>query len=155
MEWDEISICLPERTAKSCKSRYSRLQPMSEPTWTPEEDTNFIECYQDGMEWEDISKCFPGRSASICRLPYNRLKPASERPPAKPRWTPEEKAKLFRYYQAGMNWKDISTHFPGRSAGSCKSYHHRLKPASERPPAKPRRERKRGKRREAEGKRGG
>lgn len=113
--WDGWGAILPARTPRAISAHARALgvtfEDKPHPGWTEEECDLIREYYEDfGADWEGWRSVLPRRSPLAIRTKANRLGII-----AKPRWSCEEMAALFRHpfrSEQWSKWKDI---LPGRS----------------------------------------
>lgn len=75
-EWKTIQGFMPDRTAKQCRTRYTRyLHPYTERIPWSDDDIQLLQqkVEDNGRKWEVISTFFPGRDATSIRYQYSRL----------------------------------------------------------------------------------
>jgi hypothetical protein len=153
LDWDDIARELPGRNAVSCMLRCHRYivrdsdgnekQPESGSgnravldradyvRWLPEETALLLSLRLSDMDWPAISEQLLGRSEKSCAQYYyqNIQKGSEERPsPAASciTWSSEEIALLKDQAGRGVDWENIASQLPRRTARACQSYYLRL-----------------------------
>ena len=125
-DWVEIAAQLPSRTARSCRTRWTRdlikIQGPSTkklaPQWQDWEECLLVSGYYAGLTWKEIAERIPGRTMRGARTRWTIYLHASDQD--KP-WTSEELALLAYLRSEGRDWDGISRELPEHSSNACKT----------------------------------
>lgn len=74
VDWNNIAMCIPGRTARQCRTRYKNyLAPgIFNGEWTSEEDDLLLIKFREmGPKWETMKQFFPSRSGNALKNRWN------------------------------------------------------------------------------------
>eukprot|EP00510_Aplanochytrium_minuta_P006844 CAMPEP_0184034232 /NCGR_PEP_ID=MMETSP0955-20130417/4339_1 /TAXON_ID=627963 /ORGANISM="Aplanochytrium sp, Strain PBS07" /LENGTH=668 /DNA_ID=CAMNT_0026320853 /DNA_START=199 /DNA_END=2205 /DNA_ORIENTATION=- len=114
VNWGELSMKVPGRSAKQCRERWSyNLDPrIKKGKWSELEDKILVEAQATfGNRWAHISTLFQGRTENAVKTRFKSLLRAKKK-----QWTPSEDEAIVKYQGLyGNKWAMIAEHLPNRS----------------------------------------
>jgi myb proto-oncogene protein len=121
ISWTAIAACIPGRTAKQCRERYTlSLDPnISRSPWTEEEDTCIWQMHLViGNQWAKIRQHCPNRTENQIKSRHKTLQQAFAKD-KNTEWTPELEQRLAGLaLQFGGDLSKMRRHLPKELKGS-------------------------------------